>query len=221
MIATLFDFDGVLVDSEPVHLEAFRDVVRPLGITITDEDYAEHYLGLDDFGAFREMLSRAKHTVSGERLRQLVEQKNPAFMKRFASQVRVFDGAVDIVRRRAKLGPVAIVSGALRNEVDFGLEKMGVTDDVALIVAAEACKACKPDPEGYLLAMRSLKARGTVPARVVVVEDSIAGVQAGKAAGLRVVAVAHSYSADALARAGADAVAKRIADVTDAMLDNG
>jgi beta-phosphoglucomutase-like phosphatase (HAD superfamily) len=142
-------------------------------------------------------------------------------MKRFASQVRVFDGAVDIVRRRARLGPVAIVSGALRNEVDFGLEKMGVTDDVAFVVAAEACTACKPDPEGYLLALRSLEARGKARARAVVVEDSIAGVQAGKAAGLRVVAVAHSYSAEALATAGADAVAKSIADVTDAMLDNG
>jgi beta-phosphoglucomutase-like phosphatase (HAD superfamily) len=113
------------------------------------------------------------------------------------------------------------VSGALRNEVHFGLERMGVLSDVAFVVSAEACKACKPDPEGYLLAARSLETRGHGEARPVVVEDSIAGVQAGKAAGFRVVAVAHSYPSTELKAAGADVVARRIADVTDAMLDGG
>ena len=215
MIATLFDFDGVLVDSEPVHLEAFRDVMRPLGITVTDEAYAAKYLGLDDYGAIRAILTDANYTFSPDRIRQLVEQKAPAFMRRFKDSLRVYDGAADIVRRRANRGPVGIVSGALEPEIRFGLERMGVLDVVRFVISAEACRACKPDPEGYELALQRLD-RG-VPA--VVVEDSIAGVQAGKAAGLRVAAVAHSYSPRELAAAGADVVVRRIAELADVDLD--
>jgi HAD superfamily hydrolase (TIGR01509 family) len=215
VIATLFDFDGVLVDSEPVHLEAFRDVVRPLGITVTDEAYAAKYLGLDDYGAIRAILTDANYTFSPDRIRQLVEQKAPAFMRRFEGSLRVYDGAADIVRRRAHRGPVGIVSGAREPEIRFGLERMGVLDVVRFVISAEACRACKPDPEGYELALQRLD-RGV---RAVVVEDSIAGVQAGKAAGLRVAAVAHSYSPRELAAAGADVVVRRIADLADADLD--
>jgi beta-phosphoglucomutase-like phosphatase (HAD superfamily) len=215
VIATLFDFDGVLVDSEPVHLEAFRDVVRPLGITITDEAYAAKYLGLDDYGAFRALLTEAHGAASEERIRALMAQKAPAFMKRFASDLVIFDGAREIVERRARLGPVGIVSGALESEVRYGLERMGVTGNVAFIVAAEACRACKPDPEGYLLALRKLPPG----AHAVVVEDSIAGVEAGKAAGLRVAAIAQAHARDALVRAGADVVVPSIAALADADLD--
>jgi HAD superfamily hydrolase (TIGR01509 family) len=215
VIATLFDFDGVLVDSEPVHLEAFRDVVRPLGITVTDEAYTAKYLGLDDYGAFRALLTDANYTFSPDRIRQLVEQKAPAFMRRFQSSLRVYDGAADVVRRRARLGPVGIVSGALAAEIRFGLERMGVLELVRFVISAEACRACKPDPEGYELALERLD-RGV---RAVVVEDSLAGVQAGKAAGLRVAAVAHMYSAPELAAAGADVVVRRIGELGDADLD--
>jgi HAD superfamily hydrolase (TIGR01509 family) len=215
VIATLFDFDGVLVDSEPVHLEAFRDVVRPLGIEVTDEAYAAKYLGLDDYGAFRAILTDANYTFSPDRIRQLVEQKAPALMRRFQTSLRVFDGAADVVRRRAAKGPIAVVSGALLVEINYGLARMGVLDLVAFAISADMCRACKPDPEGYEIALERLGAG----IRAVAIEDSIAGVQAAKAAGLRVAAVAHSYPRKELARAGADVVVPRIADLTDAELD--
>ncbi len=215
MIATLFDFDGVLVDSEPVHLAAFRDVLAPLGIALSDEAYAEKYLGLDDHGAFREILTAANQTPSPDRIRELIELKKPAFMQRFATSLRVFEGAAEIVRRRAAKGTVAIVSGALEHEIRFGLEQMGVLECVAFIVAAEACSACKPDPEGYLLA----KAKLGDSVRAVVIEDSISGVLAAKRAGIRCAAVAHTYAGAELAAAGADAIAPAIAALTDAMID--
>ena len=142
-------------------------------------------------------------------------------MARFSATLRIFDGAAEIVRRRAAMGTVGIVSGALEDEIRFGLGRMGVLDRVAFIVPAEACAACKPDPEGYRLALAALAKRGEANARAVVVEDSLAGVEAAKGAGLRCAAVAHTYDAAALTLAGADVVARTIAELTDAMLDGG
>ncbi|MCC6558995.1 MAG: HAD family phosphatase [Polyangiaceae bacterium] len=221
MIATLFDFNGVLIDDEAVHLAAFRDVLRPLGITIDDAAYEERYLGFDDAGAFRAILRDAGRAPSDEDVARLVEAKKPVYMARIAAELRVFEGAPGLVRRRARLGPVGIVSGALRHEIEHALGVMGVREHVAFIVAAEDTTECKPDPEGYLLGARALEARGHLDrGGIVVVEDSTAGVLAAKRAGLFCAAVAHSYPADRLRAAGADAVAGRLLDLTDAVLDD-
>jgi beta-phosphoglucomutase-like phosphatase (HAD superfamily) len=219
---TLFDFNGVLVDDEPVHLEAFRDVLAPRGITITDAAYLERYFGFDDAGAFRAMLTDAGATPTDDEVRALVEAKKPRYMARIEGALRVFPGAPELVRRRAALGPVAIVSGALDHEIRYCLDVMGVADEIAFIVAAERCTACKPDPQGYLLAREELAERGVaadVIARAVVVEDSIAGIRAAKGAGLRCVAVAHSYARAELTAAGADAVAEDVASLRDEVID--
>ncbi len=222
MTATLFDFNGVLVDDEHVHLAAFRDVLEPLGITLTEDAYVERYMGFDDRGAFTAMLQDAGHTISSVRVAALVAAKKPAYMARIEEGLRIFPGAADLVRRRAARGKVGIVSGALEHEIRYCLGRMGIAELVAFIVPAEATKACKPDPEGYLLALQELAAH-SVPLverrRAVVVEDSLAGVEAAKKAGLRCAAVAHAYDAASLAAAGADVVAATIADLTDAMLD--
>lgn len=219
-MATLFDFNGVLVDDEAVHLAAFRAVLAPLGMFVSDDAYAERYLGFDDVGAFRAMLVDAGETPTEEEIAALVEKKVPEYMARIADSLHVFEGAAEAVRRRAKLGPVGIVSGALRHEIQYALGVLGVNDEVAFIVSAEDTRACKPDPEGYLLGLQALEDRGYRGTKgVVVVEDSLAGVEAAKAAGLRCAAVAHSYPAARLREAGADVVAERIADLTDAMLD--
>ncbi len=219
MTATLFDFNGVLVDDEHVHLAAFRDVVEPLGINLTEAVYVEKYMGFDDRGAFMAMLQDAGYTLSADRIRSLVRAKKPAYMSRIESGMRIFPGATEIVRRRAAMGVVGIVSGALEHEIRYCLERMGVAELVAFIVPAEATQASKPDPEGYMIARKELAARGVPDGRAVVVEDSVAGVRAAKAAGLRCAAVAHAHDADALVGAGADVVADAIAELTDTMLD--
>src|SRR5206468_630002 len=114
------------------------------------------------------------------------------------------------------LGTVGIVSGALEHEIRFCLDRMGVADRVAFIVSAEMCVECKPNPEGYLLALREL---GGARDGVIVIEDSLAGIQSAKAAGLRCAAVAHSYTPDELTRAGADVVTRTLPELTDALLD--
>jgi HAD superfamily hydrolase (TIGR01509 family) len=210
--ATIFDFNGVLVDDEHVHFEAFREVVAPLGIALDEKAYNDRYLGFDDVGAFRAMLQDARISFDDAKVAALVEAKKPVYMRRAAKDLRVFEGARALIERRQKLGRVGIVSGALRDEILHGLSVLGVAS-VDFIVAAEDTKACKPDPEGYAIAIARLGGPG------VVIEDSVAGVEAAKAAGLRCVAVEHSYPAEKLRAAGADAVVARLRDLDDSILD--
>jgi beta-phosphoglucomutase len=220
VFGTLLDFDGVLVDSEPVHLAAFNDVLAGYGIAIDEGEYTEHYMSLDDAGVFRSALARAGRSPREEEVPALVAAKAPRFMARFEQTFRPFPGAADLVTRRAARGPVGIVSGALEPEIDFALRKMGVRAKVAFVVSAERSPVSKPDPSSFLLAVAELRRVGHA-GNSVVVEDSIGGVTAAKRAGLRCVAVTHSYGRDDLFRAGADAVAASLDDITDALLEDG
>jgi beta-phosphoglucomutase len=218
-IATLLDFDGVLVDSEPVHLAAFNDVLARHGVAITEAEYAKRYLSLDDAGVFRAVLSRGGRTLREDEVRTLVAAKAPRFMERFEEAFRPFPGAADLIARRAARGPVGIVSGALESEIEFALKKMDVSKSVAFIVSAEKTLASKPDPASFLLAVSELQRIGH-QGGAVAVEDSIGGVTAAKRAGLRCIGVSHSYSRDDLLSAGADAVVANLAALTDGVLES-
>ena len=218
--ATIFDFNGVLVDDEFVHRDAFRDVLTPLGVSFTDEDYTERYLGYDDLGAVRAMLADAGRAASEAEVAEIARAKQPFYMRRAEQSLVVFQGAADLVRARARHGPVGIVSGALRPEIAFALRRMSLDDAVSFIVSAEDTTRCKPDPMGYEAAIAWLSERiGPKPARrAIVIEDSLAGIQSAKAAGLPCLAVAHSYPEAQLISAGADAVAPSLSAVDDALL---
>lgn len=218
--ATIFDYNGVLVDDEVVHLEAFRDVLAPLGIQLSERDYWDKYLGFDDAGAFRAILTDQGRPVTEEGVDRLIAEKKPRYLDRARDVLRGFEGAADLVKRRASVGPVIIVSGALRSEIELGLAVLGVADAVATIVSAEDTERSKPDPEGYLIGIRVLakSAGARVAEGAVVIEDSIAGVEAAKAARLACIAVGHSYPLDALTRAGADLAVPTLAAITDAAL---
>ena len=235
-IATLFDFDGVLVNSEPVHLAAFNDVLAEEGIVIDEATYAARYLSLDDAGVFRAVLSERAPGAMGSgpapengaardgeewrerRVRALIEAKSPRFMARFAEAFRPFPGAADVVARRAARGPVGIVSGALGREIAFALERMGVAGAVAFIVSADRPIASKPDPAPYRAANDELRLLGHASGAVAI-EDSPGGIASARGAGLRCVAVAHAYSEADLKRAGADVVVPTLAALTDDLLD--
>ena len=220
--ATIFDFNGVLVDDELVHRDAFRDVLGPVGVTFTNEAYVERYLGFDDIGAIRSMMSDAGRAPSDDEVHALVEAKRPHYMRRAEAGLVIFEGAAEVVRRRSAKGPVVIVSGALRDEIVFALRRMQVSDRVDFIVSAEDTPRCKPDPMGYVLGQAALAQRiGQDAARgALVIEDSLAGIESAKSAGLRCLAVAQSYPEERLIAAGADAVVPGIADVTDELVDD-
>jgi beta-phosphoglucomutase-like phosphatase (HAD superfamily) len=216
--ATLFDFDGVLVDSEPVHLAAFNDVLGRRGIVISEPEYLDRYFALDDAGVFREALTRAGTPPHEDAVRELVAEKAPRFLARFADAFRVFPGAVGLVERRAARGPIGIVSGALREEIEFALGRMGVRHLFSFVVSAGDTEQSKPDPAPYRLALARLAELGHTGASLVV-EDSVGGIASARAAGLRVVGVAHSYPRDALVAAGAAAVAQDLEGLTDTLLE--
>jgi beta-phosphoglucomutase len=219
--ATLFDFDGVLVDSEPAHLAAFNDVLAARGLPAIDEaTYVERYLSLDDAGVFRKVLSVAGRAPDEGEVRAMVHAKEPRFMARFQETFRVFPGAPDLIERRSKRGPVGIVSGALESEIRFALGKMDVLSRVSFIVSAESTAVSKPDPAPFRLGLENVRRLGHTGA-VVAVEDSTGGVVSATRAGLRCVAVTHSYPRQALLDAGAHATADDLLSLTDALLEDG
>jgi beta-phosphoglucomutase len=215
--ATLFDYNGVLVDDEAVHLAAFRDVLAPFGIELAEAEYVEKYLGFDDVGAFRAILADHGKAPNAAEIAALVDAKKPFYLERAKGVLKGFPGAADLVRRRAAAGPVVIVSGALRHEIALGLEVLGVADLVNAVVSAEDAHNSKPHPQGYLLGLEALAMTGTRE-RCIVIEDSLAGVEAARAASLACVGVAHSYSQGELRRTGADLVVPDLASITEETL---
>jgi len=215
--ATLFDYNGVLVDDEAVHLAAFRDALRPFGIEISEHEYVERYLGFDDTGAFDAIFRDRGRALTETEIAALVDAKRPFCLERAKGVLRGFPGASELVRRRAGAGPVAIVSGALRDEIELGLGLLGVRDLIRVVVSAEDARKSKPDPEGYLLALEALSLSASRD-RCIVVEDSLAGVASARAASVACVAVAHSYPAEELRRAGANLVVDHLDAITEAAL---
>ena len=202
MRAVLFDFDGVLVDSEPLHFEALRDCLRPEGIEIELGEYLQHYLAYDDWGAIRRALERHGRAQDPERVRGIAERKAGIFQE-LMGRIPFFPGAPDLVRALASEVPLAIASGALRREIEEILEAGGLRGLFAAVVGADDVVNTKPHPEPYLAAMSALEPRapGLRPAECLVIEDSMAGIAAALAAGMRVVGVAHSYPKAKLAAA--------------------
>lgn len=197
--AAVFDFDGVLVDSEPLHYRSLRDALRPEGVEITEADYLERYLAYDDREAIR--LALEHHDGAAEAARvDRVEARKVEIFARLIPEVPVFDGAPDLVRGLAAEVPLAIASGARHAEVDAILRGVGLRDAFEAIVGAEDAPRTKPDPAPYLEAARRLSALapGLGPADCVAIEDSLPGIASALAAGMRVVGVAHSYPAGKL-----------------------
>jgi beta-phosphoglucomutase-like phosphatase (HAD superfamily) len=216
---TFFDYNGVLVDDEDVHLEAYRRVLAPFGVRLARETYFARYAAYDDAGGFSAMLADAGLRNDVARVRALIEAKRPVYLSLAYGRLVGFPGAAELVRHRALAGPVLVVSGALREEIQLGLETLGVSSHVTAIVAAGDV-ASKPDPAGYLLARRiaAEHAGEHAAAHALVVEDTPGGVRAAKAAGTTCVAVAHTYPAPELASAGADLVLPRLGEIDDAVL---
>ncbi|HKE05243.1 MAG TPA: HAD family phosphatase [Blastocatellia bacterium] len=203
----IFDFNGVIVDDEPIHLELFRAVLAEEGIALSDEDYHEKYLGYDDRGCFAAALAgagRDREANDSAFITDLVGRKAALYRAAINERYLFFPGVVELVRRLAYKYPLAIASGALRDEIEMVLERGDIRDCFQVIIAAEDVGACKPDPEAYVKALAALNAgeRPAIqPGECLVIEDSIAGVEAAKRAGMRCLAVTNSYAAEELKEA--------------------
>ena len=214
--ALIFDFDGVVVDNEPVHLRCFQEALRPLGVELTRTDYYGRYLGYDDHDCFAAVLRDQGRDHTEALLAELTRRKTQVIKQAYAESVQPQPGAVELIRSAAAAGlPLAVCSGALREEIDLAARTIGVADCFTIIVSADDVAHGKPDPEGYRLALKRLAGacgRKLAAANCVVVEDAPAGIQAAKEAGMNVLAVTTSYAADQLA--AADRVVNSLADVS-------
>ena len=200
--AVIFDCDGVLADTEPLHLAAFNRVVAPLGIVISDEKYLAEYLGFDDRDAFGHVLRHHGRQATAAVIERLVAAKAELFTTLLESDCRIYDGVREFVRSLGET-PRAVASGARRDEVAIVLRAAGLIDDMRIVVAMEDVAAGKPYPEPFLTALAGLNGSGTTitPAECLVVEDSVLGVEAARRAGMRCLAVTNSYPAHRLAAA--------------------
>ena len=209
--AVIFDFNGVLLDDEPLHFAMFREVLAEEGVTITADDYHTRYLGLDDRGCFEAALLDGGQSAGPARLDELIARKAIRYAEEAGKGLTFFPGAADCLAALAARWPLAINSGALRPEIEFALNLLDRRDRVGVIVSAEDTARCKPDPEGYLLALEGLRRLGgpladLAPGECLVIEDSLAGIESAKGAGMWAVGVPNTYDADSLRRAGADDV---------------
>jgi beta-phosphoglucomutase len=197
--AAVLDFDGVIVDSEPLHFRAMRDALRTVEVEITEEEYWTSYLAYDNRGAIRRGLELHGETASPERVARLAARMVTRFQE-LMPEVPVFPGAVELVRALAAEIPLAIASGARQEEVDAILRAVGLRDAFETIVGAEDAPRTKPDPAPYQEAMGRLggSAIGLSPAECLALEDTMPGIASALGAGMTVVGVAHSYPAEKL-----------------------
>jgi beta-phosphoglucomutase-like phosphatase (HAD superfamily) len=202
----VFDFDGVIANSEPLHFRAYRDVLANEGVALTEADYYGRYLGFDDTGAFGAMAADRNLSWSADRIAELVDRKAARLEALELDASVLFPGAEAAIERSAAAMPIAIASGALGAEIRRVLDRANLTRHFTAIVAAEDTAASKPAPDPYVRALALLaNASGPLAARdCVAVEDSHWGLDAARAAGLRTVAVAHTYRASELQ--GADLI---------------
>ena len=217
--AIVFDFDGVIANSEPLHFRAFRDVLAGRGVELTEPDYYTRYLGYDDLGAFRAIAKDRGRTWSTGELTSLTADKAVRMeaLERDASVL--FPGAADAIRRAAAAVPIAIASGALGVEIRRVLDGANLTHHFRAIVAAEDTAAGKPAPDPYqrAVALLSESVGDTVlAADCVAIEDSHWGIASARAAGLRAVGVTSSYDAGELS--DADLIIGSLAELNIASL---
>lgn len=212
MDAIVFDFDGTLVDSEPLHGMALAEVCREDGLPFSPDEV----VGVADADVIRRAIERARRPMREDHIERLLARKS-ALMRSFLQRdmVMPYPGAVELVHAAAARGPVGVCTAAMRSDAEFVLARLGLDDVLGVIVTVDDVSIPKPDPEGYLLAAERLKAN---PKRCVAIEDSPTGVAAAKSAGYRVVALAHTTPRELIH--GADLYVDRIGQLTIEQLES-
>ena len=187
----IFDLDGVLINSEPLHCRAFQETLRSYGVTVTDQDYYTRYIVYSD----REVLERLLPNPGA--LEGAVAAKERRYWELVEAGVPPFQDGLALLAKTDGWR-VGLATGSIRREAEMALNSLGIRKRFSAIVAREDCHKGKPDPEPFLRAAEGLQ---LPPRRCVAIEDTPGGVQAAKAAGMLSVAVTHSCSPDRLSEA--------------------
>ena len=202
--AILFDFDGVLADTEPLHFRTFQAVLAEQGLELNEQDYYGKYVGLDDKGCFTAVYSDHSRAFTPETIERLVERKAGMLFVQLKTNHIVYPGIAKFVTMIAARYRLAVVSGALRHEIEYSLGVAGIRNLFEQITSAQDVRHGKPDPEGYLHALGQLNRVTPLTApECLVIEDTVQGIQAAQAAGMRCLAVSNTFTSDELKLADA------------------
>ena len=214
--AVIFDFDGVITDSEILHLRSFNQVLAQQDIKITVKDYYKNYLGLTDLDCFKLAADKSRLQLDDQAIKNLVKQKNRIFEELAKTEGQIIEGVRDFLQMlKEKNIPMAICSGSVLAEIELILEEARLRSFFEVIVSAEQVKKGKPNPQGFLLTLQKLNEgphfakesqngspsknqNPILPSECIVIEDSHWGLEAAKAAGMHTIAVTNSYDADQL-----------------------
>jgi beta-phosphoglucomutase len=216
--AILMDFNGVIINDEPIQMQVYRDLLAPEGVEMTDEDYHAS-LGMDDVTFVRAAYKRKGKSVDDVHLNRIVGTKFDKWKEVIANEIPLFEGIEGVIEKFAREFTLGIVSMSRRREIDHVLETTNLDRFFSTIVSAEDVEKCKPDPECYRIGFRRLDsfrtATGHLPMthnNCLVIEDSPPGIVGARNADLPALGVANTVSAAELRAAGAGAVATDLRD---------
>jgi HAD superfamily hydrolase (TIGR01509 family) len=219
--AVLFDFDGVLVNSEPLHFQAFREVLALDHLQLSEDEYYGELIGFDDKGAFRHIYQKHKIDLTPKHFLSVMTRKSEVMMDLiYRRQFSALPGVEEFVRTMWRRCPLAICSGALREEIEAMLEGIALRDCFPIITAAEDVTVGKPDPSGYLQTMKQVgdrQGRKLEPKDCLIIEDAPTVIHSVRAVGFPVLAVATSYPIEKLGEANWAAKTLELAEVRRAM----
>ena len=216
--AILMDFNGVIINDEPLQMQAYQEILKDEGVELTEENYYSS-LGMDDRTFINAAFKRAGKECSAERIVEINTAKTARWREIVSKEMPLFEGVEDFIKKMEKDFALGIVSMARREEIEYVLEKTNLRSCFLSIVSADDVSNCKPDPECYLKGFNLIDAARTarggnpiVHGDCLVIEDSPPGIQAGKSAGLKTLGVTNTVSAKELREAGADSVTKNLDD---------
>jgi HAD superfamily hydrolase (TIGR01509 family) len=209
----VFDFDGVIADSEPLHLRATQEVIAPLGISLSREEYYERYLGYDDVGTFRAVGENKGVELNDAQIAALIAAKSVVYQSLVAAGGVLYAGAASCIERLAPHYPLGIASGALRHEIEAILRAGELDRHFRFIVASGETATGKPAPDPYL---RAAELHGLAAESCVAIEDSRWGIESASAAGMRCIGITHTYPASELS--AADVVVQSLEELTPELI---
>ena len=216
--AILMDFNGVIINDEPLQMKAYQDILKGEGVDLTEEQYYS-CMGMNDKAFVTSAFKFSNKECSDDKMHNIVTQKTAKWREMIDEDIPLFDGVENFVIKMAQEFALGVVSMARREEIEYVLERVGLIGYFASIVSAENITSHKPDPECYLTGFNEVDAVRTrlggnpiVHKDCVVIEDAPQGIIAGKRAGLKTLGITNTVSADKLREAGADAVSKNLND---------
>ncbi len=216
--AIYFDFNGIIIDDEPLQLKAYQQVFSEQGISLSEAEYYAA-LGMDDRTFVRAIFKRAGKKLIDKAMQPILERKSEVHRQYIEKELPLFPGIVTFIKAAARTYALGVVSMARRMEVDYALQRARLADLFSVVVSAEDVSACKPDPCCYQRALESLNSKRRTERRLpllaeecLVIEDAPPGIQAARAAGMRTIGVSNTVSESALRSAGAEVVTANLAD---------